>query len=323
MAPDGFGIVEKIAEALGGAVGATRAAVDSGWIPYSQQIGQTGKIVKPELYLALGISGAIQHKVGMRTSGTIVAVNRDAGRADRRVRGPVRRRRPVRGRDGARSNASAPGRAERGRAPTPMRDRRSCCPIAAFIALAAGLAVVLRGTGRIVARTREVEQFRGAVKRSRGPGRRVARRRRGPDRRRPPPPGRPGHDRRHGRRRHDAVERYTDEAKALRGPRQTRRIRPTWWPSWSAPQRALEMVEHGTTIMVNVRRGPRELEAQTSIKRGYLNLIHAREAIARRALDAQSTCQPTTAAQTASRTPSERRARPHHLVVSSVAHHYP
>jgi electron transfer flavoprotein alpha subunit len=76
--PDGFGIVEQLAARLGGAVGATRAAVDSGWIPYSQQIGQTGKIVKPELYLALGISGAIQHKVGMRTSGAIVAVNRDA-----------------------------------------------------------------------------------------------------------------------------------------------------------------------------------------------------------------------------------------------------
>ena len=75
--PDGFGIVEQLAEALGGAVGATRAAVEFWWIPYSQQIGQTGKIVKPELYLALGISGAIQHKVGMRTSNTIVAVNRD------------------------------------------------------------------------------------------------------------------------------------------------------------------------------------------------------------------------------------------------------
>ena len=75
--PDGFELVRELAKELGGAVGATRAAVDSGWIPYSQQIGQTGKIVKPELYLALGISGAIQHKVGMRTSGSIVAVNRD------------------------------------------------------------------------------------------------------------------------------------------------------------------------------------------------------------------------------------------------------
>ena len=75
--PDGFGLLQDLADELGGAVGATRAAVDSGWIPYSQQIGQTGKIVKPQLYLALGISGAIQHKVGMQTAESIVAVNRD------------------------------------------------------------------------------------------------------------------------------------------------------------------------------------------------------------------------------------------------------
>jgi electron transfer flavoprotein alpha subunit len=74
---EGFGLVREIAAELGGAVGATRAAVDSGWIPYAQQIGQTGKIVKPQLYLALGVSGAIQHKVGMQTAGTIIGVNRD------------------------------------------------------------------------------------------------------------------------------------------------------------------------------------------------------------------------------------------------------
>jgi hypothetical protein len=157
-------------------------------------------------------------------------------------------------------------------------------PIMAFIALAAGLAVVARRTGSIVAKTRETEGFRSSVRDLCG---RIDQ-------------SLAGVATRIDKVRHheltpddigetlvsasDAVERYLEEAKSLRAPTVAAVIRDELVAELGRAGRALATVEHGVTIMASVRGGARELEAQTSIKRGYLNLIHARDAIAHQAI---------------------------------------
>jgi len=156
-------------------------------------------------------------------------------------------------------------------------------PLVAFVALAAGTAIVLRRAGRIVAKTREVESFRSAIKDLTGrvdtsldgaTSRIDAVRR-----------GQVGADTigETITAATDAVERYTEEARALDGPPAAIEIRDEIVSELERAARALAMVDHGATILAQVRRRGRELEAQTAIKRGYLNLLHAREAIDRHA----------------------------------------
>ena len=154
--PENFSLVEELAKALGGAVAATRAVVDAGWYPYSTQVGQTGKTVSPKLYVACGISGAIQHKVGMQGSGTDRRDQQGPERADLRVLRPRRRRRPERDRPEAhrarrtsarRMTAGPPtsrrrsARASSSREPTDPADERIDVGILIVGAGPAGLAV--------------------------------------------------------------------------------------------------------------------------------------------------------------------------------------
>jgi hypothetical protein len=160
-------------------------------------------------------------------------------------------------------------------------------PIAAFVALAIGVLIVLRRAGRIVARTREIEGFRSAVRDlttridqslEGAVGRIDAVRR-----------GQLGADTIGAtiEAATDAVNRYAEEARALKGPKSAAPIREALVEDLERAERALAMVDHGAKILSVSRPRGHELEGQTSIKRGYLNLVHAREAIVRHAAEAE------------------------------------
>jgi hypothetical protein len=160
-------------------------------------------------------------------------------------------------------------------------------PVLAFLALAIGVGIVLRRAGRIVARTREIEGFRSAVRDlttridqslegATGRIDSVRRGQLGADTIGPTIQAAT-----------DAVTRYAEEARALKGPPIAKEVRDAIVEDLERAERALGMVDHGAAILAQVRRRGRELEAQTSIKRGYLNLIHAREAIVRHAAAAE------------------------------------
>jgi hypothetical protein len=156
-------------------------------------------------------------------------------------------------------------------------------PLVGFVALAALTAIVLRRAGRIVARTREVEGFRSAVQdlaaridtSLEGATSRIDAVRRGQVAAETIVPTIAAAT--------EAIGKYLDEARGLDGPRAVTEIRDEIVGDLERAQRALAMVEHGAAILAQVRRRGRELEAQTAVKRGYLNLLHAREAIARHA----------------------------------------
>jgi hypothetical protein len=160
-------------------------------------------------------------------------------------------------------------------------------PLAAFIALAAASVIILRRAGRLIANTREIQGFRSTV---RDLNERIglsldgAAQRIDAVRRQQLPADGLGDTVSATR---DAVTRYAEEARALKGPPEAAAIARDIVSDLDRAKRAIDMVEHGATILAAVRRGGRELEAQTSIKRGYLNLIHAREAIARHAARAE------------------------------------